>query len=279
MGISDPRHHGPAKHNNCFRVTGYDETSGSVTGGTGPTAGGLAVADPRYADGAMGFHANKMRVVEYDVAMPTLTGSDRVGSGALSVADPRMSGDGRSGPMGVCAWEGNSKTIAGESFPSNGAFSVADPRPEWENRYGNLAVTDWENATKTVIGGGKGVQGGWMSVADPRTINRGKGDNYLTGGHYGVLPWSGTAGAVSASACHDNGWNSVADPRIPEADQKLIAVIRALDGTWHRPFTTLELRRCSRSSIQKSSWSLTDCLTRHGASGSGMPFRRMQVRP
>ncbi|MGN5479484.1 DNA methyltransferase [Cupriavidus basilensis] len=31
------------------------------------------------------------------------------------------------------------------------------------------------------------------------------------------------------------------DPRLPAADDKLVAIIRALDGTWHRPFTTLEL--------------------------------------
>src|SRR5207253_2324160 len=34
---------------------------------------------------------------------------------------------------------------------------------------------------------------------------------------------------------------SVADPRLPAANEKLVAIIRALDGTWHRPFTTLEL--------------------------------------
>ena len=28
---------------------------------------------------------------------------------------------------------------------------------------------------------------------------------------------------------------------MPESSDKLVAVIRALDGTWHRPFTTLEL--------------------------------------
>jgi hypothetical protein len=49
------------------------------------------------------------------------------------------------------------------------------------------------------------------------------------------------SGAVSAAAGHDNGRWSVADPRLPAASAKLVAVIRALDGTWHRPFTTLEL--------------------------------------
>lgn len=63
----------------------------------------------------------------------------------------------------------------------------------------------------------------------------------LTAGHYGVVPWGESCGAVSAAAGHDNGRWSVADPRMPAANDKLVAVIRSLDGTWHRPFTTLEL--------------------------------------
>ncbi|RZK99061.1 MAG: hypothetical protein EOP36_20360 [Rubrivivax sp.] len=65
---------------------------------------------------------------------------------------------------------------------------------------------------------------------------------YLTGGHFGVKRWADSSGAVSASACHDNGSWSVADPRlVPAGNQQLVARIRALDGTWHRPFSTLEL--------------------------------------
>jgi hypothetical protein len=79
-------------------------------------------------------------------------------------------------------------------------------------------------------------------VADPRSgMSRGRGDAYLGGGHYGVVSWDDTSGAVSASACHDNGRWSVADPRLPGPRENLVAVIRALDGTWHRPFTTYEL--------------------------------------
>ncbi|MBF6992719.1 DNA cytosine methyltransferase, partial [Cupriavidus sp. IK-TO18] len=49
---------------------------------------------------------------------------------------------------------------------------------------------------------------------------------------------------------YDRGVWSVADPRepapeplfeLPKPEDRLVAVIRALDGTWHRPFTTLEL--------------------------------------
>ena len=46
---------------------------------------------------------------------------------------------------------------------------------------------------------------------------------------------------MSSAACHDNGRWSVADPRIPAANEKTVVIIRALDDTWHRPFTTLEL--------------------------------------
>lgn len=81
-----------------------------------------------------------------------------------------------------------------------------------------------------------------MSVADPRPgMRRERGDHYLTGGHYGVVPWTAPSGAVSASAGHDNGRWSVADPRMPAAADKLVCVIRAEDGTWHRPFTTFEM--------------------------------------
>lgn len=49
-------------------------------------------------------------------------------------------------------------------------------------------------------------------------------------------------GAQSAATRQDNGRWSVADPRaLPALDQKTVAIIRSLDGTWHRPFTTLEL--------------------------------------
>jgi len=113
-------------------------------------------------------------------------------------------------------------------------------------------VTQWNEASGTLIAGSTNGQGAY-AVADPRTtIARHKGDHYLTGGHYGVVGWDETSGAVSAAACHDNGRWSVADPRTagitdgatagsPAASDRLACCIRSLDGTWHRPFTTLEL--------------------------------------
>lgn len=179
--------------------------------------------------------------------------------------------------LGVNAWDGPMGTITGDARPMKGAFAVADPRPAWNRHSNNLTVENWDEPSKTVIAGGKGVQGGWLSIADPRFPNsQGEhGTKYhvqpwtepsdtITGSDrvgsgalciadprlrmqngrsdlYGVTSWSEAASAVIGHASHDNGKFSVADPRLPEPDEKLVAVIRALDGTWHRPFTTLEL--------------------------------------
>ncbi len=106
---------------------------------------------------------------------------------------------------------------------------------------GKYKITPWDRAASTVISGSTTGQGAF-AVADPRPgLNRERGDNYLTAAHYGVIPWSSSCGAVSSSARHDNGSWSIADPRLPEPSDKLVAVIKSLDGTWHRPFTTLEL--------------------------------------
>lgn len=107
--------------------------------------------------------------------------------------------------------------------------------------HGKYSVTPWSGSSRTVIAGSTTGQGAF-AVQDPRPgLRRGKGDAYLTGGHYGVIGWDNPAGAVSASARQDNGRWSVADPRLPAANERLACVIESLDGTWHRPFTTLEM--------------------------------------
>ncbi|RJF99063.1 DNA cytosine methyltransferase [Noviherbaspirillum saxi] len=239
FAVQDPRA-GGERHANVYRIVRWNQASGTVTADFKPTSGG-GVADPRI-DGVR--HNNVFNVVDFCEPAGAITAGGHPTSGGQAVTDPRTGKSSHSG-FGVTDWDDSASTVAGESLPSNGNFAVADPRPGWERHGGNLSVMDWERPANVVIAGGKGVQGGWMSVADPRTgMNRGKGDNYLTGGHYGVVPWVSPSGAVSAAAGHDNGRWSVADPRIdvlPALDQKTVAIIRAIDGTWHRPFTTLEL--------------------------------------
>jgi len=105
---------------------------------------------------------------------------------------------------------------------------------------GGLGVRRWDEHTGAVAGASLPLNGA-HSVADPRSGMAADREAYLTGGHYGVVRWDEPSGAVSAAACHDNGRWSVADHRMPAATDNLVAVIQAEDGTWHRPFTTLEL--------------------------------------
>lgn len=191
----------PEYRSGYMGVHRWEDTAGAIAGRSGPTNGAFSVADPRYRQAANWNHGQQ---------------------------------------FGVIRWGESSPTIPGQTMPGQGTFSVADPRPNWNRHSGNYRVIPFDRPAGTIIAGGKGVQGGQQSVADPRILHRGKGDNYLTGGHYGVIGFDQHSGAIAASSRYDSGRFSVADPRIPEADERMTCIIRSLDGTWHRPFTTLE---------------------------------------
>lgn len=186
-------------------------------------------------------YAGYLGVNQWGESMGTVAGRSSPTNGAFSVADPRA----REGALqyqqyGVRRWDETSGAVIGVKSPGQGTFSVADPRDPGIG-HGKYNVAQWDGLSRTVIAASTTGQGAF-AVQDPRPgMAKVKGDPYLTGGHYGVVPWDGQAGAVSASACQDNGRWSVADPRMPAANERLTCVIRALDGTWHRPFTTLEL--------------------------------------
>ncbi len=192
------------------------------------------------------FHNGYLGVNGWDDATGAIAGRSGPSNGAFSVADPRMLGKHEYSQYGVLNWSDASGALSGQSAPGGGKFSVADPRRSGPT-YGKYAVTAWAKASGTVIAGSTTGQGAY-AVADPRPAGiPQKGDHYLTGGHYGVVPWRAHAGAVSGSACHDNGRWSVADPRLeevasmPAPTDKMVAIIRAEDGTWHRPMTTLDM--------------------------------------
>lgn len=208
--VSDPRLHGKPRFNNVFRIVPFDGASPAVAGPGGP-AGGVAVADPRPE--GKGYTTTKYKVTPYD---------------------------------------GSSRAVIGASTTGDGAFAVADPRgPHEANQlHGKYPVNEWERESRAVIAG---RDQGAYAVADPRALSPDR-QHYQTGGHYGVVDWDQTGYAVSGSACHDNGFNSVADPRLtsatadevekikmPAPNDRLTCRIIALDGTWHRPFTMLDL--------------------------------------
>ncbi|UZM14829.1 DNA cytosine methyltransferase [Pseudomonas kielensis] len=189
---------------------------------------------PEYRSGYLGVH-------DWQDTAGTVAGRSSPTNGAFSVADPRAkAGALQYQQYGVRRWDETSGAVIGVKSPGQGTFSVADPRRPGEG-FGKYLVTPYQSAAGTVISGSTTGQGAF-AVQDPRPgMKRIKGDAYLTGGHYGVVDWNSQCGAVSASAKQDNGRWSVADPRMPEANERLTCVIESLDGTWHRPFTTLEL--------------------------------------
>ena len=245
FSVADPRVDGHPKSVQ-LGVRAWDQHAACVKGDVSVGTGPYAISDPRMGNGPAGPHFNNCyRVVRLDQHCPTVSAGSGPSAGGLAVADPRTgwAASAHESKLRVTDWKGPARSVTASGQVGSGALSVADPRPGWENRRGNLRVVSRDEPAPTVIAGGKGVQGGWLSVADPRPAGgtREKGDHYLTAGFYGVVPWERHAGTVSASMSHDNSYGSVADPRLPAPDARLVAVIRAEDGTWHRPFTTLEL--------------------------------------
>lgn len=266
----------PEMRGGLLGVNKWEEHMGTVTSRGLPTNGNFSIADPRFDPSAKWMDGQAYGVRKWEESTGAIAGQQSPGQGAYSVADPRKQV--YAAGYGVNTWDQSTGAVSGESLPSNGRFAVADPRHggpakhsnefrivPWDKSsmavtsahgtgqavadprrpgesFGKYAVTGFDSASGTVISGSTTGQGAF-AVADPRpNMKRGKGDNYLTGGHYGVVGWDQTSYAVASAACLDNGHWSLADPRpMPAADDKLICRIQALDNTWHRPFTTLEL--------------------------------------
>lgn len=251
FSVADPRVPAGYGEYGQLGVKAWNQPAATVTGQSAPGGGPHAVADPRLP-AKPGRHLNQNRVEAWDAHTHTIIGATRPGSGALSIADPRL-GHGPRGPhfnnvYRVVRWDGTASTVTAGTAPSSGGLAVADPRAGegWRGK-GKYRVTRFDEPGGAVIAAST-TGNGAFAVADPRAALR-RGDGaYLTSGHYGVVPWGAPAGAVTGAAGHDNGPFNVADPRevalageLPAGDRRLVAIIRALDGTWHRPFTTLEL--------------------------------------
>jgi site-specific DNA-cytosine methylase len=228
----------PDMHRGMLGVQDWQQPSSTVTGKGRPSNGNFAIADPRQPDGSAQYQ--QYGVLDWDRPTGTVIGVKSPGQGAYSVADPRHDGPAKhSNEFRIVTWDRSAQAVT--SAHGTGQ-AVADPRggPDAAALHGKYPVHSWVDTSRAVISGNAN---GAFAVADPRpNMSRAKGDNYLTGGHYGVVPWAQPSYAVSASACLDNGHWSVADPRpMPAPDDKLVCRIQSLDGTWHRPFTTLEL--------------------------------------
>jgi hypothetical protein len=124
---------------------------------------------------------------------------------------------------------------------SNGPQAIADTRLEGESRGGYMRVLGMDEVSPAVIGSARTTaRNGPSIVADHRFGCAPRGN---TKGPFGVQPWDETASTVFGSLDLHAGPAAVADIRIPGNNERLDPppVIVSLDGTWHRPLTTLEL--------------------------------------
>lgn len=243
----------PDMRGGVLGVNRWDETAGTVAGRSSPTNGAYSVADPRAPAGA-GEYA-QYGVMSWPDTAGAVINVKSPGQGRFSVADPRHHGAPKhSNEFHIVPFDGPARAVT--SAHGTGQC-VADPRATggFEGA-GKYRVTAYEEAAGTVIAGSTTGQGAF-AVADPRprTFADGRG-SYQSQGHYGVARWEDTSGAVPAFAKYDRGKWSVADPRgssiepvgdvggamsLPAPDERLVCRITALDGTHHRPFTTMEL--------------------------------------
>lgn len=191
--------------NGAQRVQPFDRPGGTVTG-SGPHGQSGNVADPRLDrfGGSPGLYG----VNDFDQPAPTITGGARVSSSNCpsAIADPRLTPKSPkfNHAFKVSEFDEPSPTVAGSTTPSSGAISIADVRLGCTQRNASYGVQDWGKEAHTVSGA-LDVHSGPGAVADERFL------------------------------C----------PDFPELDTQPDPppLIISLDGTRHRPLTTLELAR------------------------------------
>jgi site-specific DNA-cytosine methylase len=214
-------------------VNPWDSSMGTVTGRASPSNGAFAIADPRFEPGNNDFKQYGVRA--WDRSTGALINVKSPGQGGFCVADPRI--DETNGPRfnnvyRIVSWGDVGPTVTAGNGPSAGGIAIADPRNLGSTGgYSKYAVTPFEGSAGTVISGSTTGHGAF-AVADPRPPS---GKLFTK---YAITDWQQSTGTVIGS--DDNGAYGVADPRPPQPNDKLVCVIRSLDGTWHRPFTTLE---------------------------------------
>jgi len=253
FNVADPRLEGADWHRSVLGVREWEKPTGTITSRGLPATGAFSVADPRPPEGFKDYSQYGVR--PWDEPTGTVINVKSPGQGPHAVADPRTGyrPTTHQNIFRVVEFNKPAGTVTGANHITGAAPAVADPRASGSFAgSGKYRITSFEEPANTVIGGSTTGQGAF-SVADPRAFKDSK-PTYRTQGHYGVLPWDRPSNSVPGYAKYDRGSWSVADPRListpsdvveeinmPRPDQKMVAHIVALDGTWHRPFTTLEL--------------------------------------
>lgn len=229
-------------------VQDWDEAGATVTGSARITGSSpAAVADPRLKDkgDAYGGSPGLYGVSDWQKPSPTVSATAKVSSSncAAAIADPRLP-DSRgvfSNRFKVIRWDKSAPTVTGDTDVQCGAPSIDDPRLKHSPRGGVYGVLKMDKQSPAVTGGkGVGISNGPQAVADHRLGCSPRGSSR---GPFGVQEWDKESSTVFGSMDIHAGAAAVGDPRIPAPNDRLDPppIIVALDGSWHRPLTTLEL--------------------------------------
>lgn len=286
-----------ARHAGKMGVEQWDGEAHTVTGaGNRVVSGWSAVADPRLAERAQRQNGG-FGVEDFQGSARAVLGEGSVRNTPASVADPRVHrGEGEPGSwgakghpdhFGVGGWTDTAPTVRGRQEVQTSRTSVADPRLGCEPRNGHYGVIESDKPAGTVIGYHAHDRAP-ASVADPRL------DYSPRRGSFGVIDDGDAAPVVRG--CHDvrqapaavvdpRGWPTPTHQLVQGADGRLVLdgppldlkskrpvflVIRAPDGTWHRPMTDREL-----AVLQGFP---PDCILEGpSSSGKGTPGRREHI--
>lgn len=194
-------------------------------------------------------------------AAPSLTvrGRQDVQSSRASIADPRLAerAGRQNGGFGVEDFDAPAHVVLGEGTVRNTRASVADPRLGCEPRNGHYGVIDSAEPSPTIIGHHQHDRAP-ASVTDPRLHHAPRR------GTFGVLDPAVPAPTIRArhdarqapaAVVDERGWPVPTHELVREGDELVLygppidleskrpclLVIRAPDGTWHRPLTDREL--------------------------------------
>lgn len=270
----DPAVHGGRP--DSYGVGSWSATSPTVRGRSDIQTSRGSIADPRLAESATRFKG-KYGVGGWDNVGHTVIGAGaQPALGHASVADPRLAERAarQNGGFGVEAFDDAAHAVLGEGSVRNTRASVADPRLGCEPRNGHYGVISSDEPSPTIIGHHQHDRAP-ASVADPRLSYRSAdrvaqadrrkaGRGHSGRGDFGVLDPAAPAPTIRArhhvrqapAAVVDNrGWPVPTHELVregddlvlygPELDLKstrpVLLVIRAPDGTWHRPLTDREL--------------------------------------
>lgn len=208
-------------------------------------------------------HDGKLGVETWDGAAHTVIGrGSRPGSTWASTADPRVGWDpsahgGRPDSWGVGTWSTPSLTVRGRQDVQTSRASIADPRLGCEPRNGFFGVLSGEAPSGVIIGHHR-HDNAPGSVADPRLHHAPRR------GTMGIVDPAAAAPTVRArhevrqapaAVVDERGWPVPTHELVRESDELVLygpaldlatkraclLVIRAPDGTWHRPLTDREL--------------------------------------